>query len=294
MSSGAIIAIGVVVLVVLAVLLLAGAARRRDTGEAVGGLSRETRKRDKGAAPSTPPASAASGRSVEKAAAIERREPSKAVVKASSGEVAPWVPPDPETLGVSRRQFLNRGIITLTSLSLASFGLSLIGFLWPSTSGGFGGKIHIGKAEDISAAITAGKGFAYYPEARMWVTAYPASALEKAKKVSAYPPTVIAGMEKGFVFLYQKCVHLGCRVPNCPTSQWFECPCHGSQYSRVGEKKGGPAPRGLDRFTPEISGDDISVITSTTGIVLGPPIGTNTTGQEAEGPHCISGGTHKA
>ena len=28
-----------------------------------------------------------------------------------------------------------------------------------------------------------------------------------------------------------------------------------------------------------------------TGIIIqGPPIGTNTTGQEAEGPHCITGG----
>jgi cytochrome b6-f complex iron-sulfur subunit len=176
------------------------------------------------------------------------------------------------------------------SFSLATFGLSLIGFLWPSSSGGFGGKVRVGKISDIKAAVAAGKGFGYFPEARMWVTEYPSTALEKAKKVSAYTPPVIAGMEAGFVFLYQKCVHLGCRVPNCTTSQWFECPCHGSQYNRVGEKKGGPAPRGLDRFTPEITGDLISVNTSTSGIVLGPPIGTNTTGQEAEGPHCVGGG----
>ena len=55
-------------------------------------------------------------------------------------------------------------------------------------------------------------------------------------------------MEAGYTALYQKCVHLGCRVPECKTSQWFECQCHGSQYNRNGEKKGGPAPRGLDRF----------------------------------------------
>ena len=54
--------------------------------------------------------------------------------------------------------------------------------------------------------------------------------------------------EQGIVALYQKCPHLGCRVPECVTSQWFECPCHGSQYNQVGEKKGGPAPRGMDRF----------------------------------------------
>ena len=289
MSSGAIIGIGIAVLAVLAVLLLAGAARRRDTGEAIGDLSRETRKRDRGKTPlatETP----ADGRAVEKSAALERREPSKEVVKATAADVTPWVPPDPETLGVSRRQFLNRGIVTLMSFSLATFGLSLIGFLWPSSAGGFGGKVRVGTIADIKATIAAGKGFGYFPEARMWVTEYPSTALEKAKKVSAYTAPVIAGMEQGFVFLYQKCVHLGCRVPNCPTSQWFECPCHGSQYNRVGEKKGGPAPRGLDRFTPEFSGDVVTVNTSATGIILGPPIGTNTTGQEAEGPHCVGGG----
>jgi cytochrome b6-f complex iron-sulfur subunit len=295
MSSGAIIAVGVGVLVVLAVVLIAGAARRRDTGDAIGGLSRETRKRDKSRKATAPlplptTAAPATGAAVEKAAAIERREPSTAVVKSTGGEVAPWVPPDPETLGVTRRQFLNRGVVTLMTFSSAAFGLTMIGFLWPEGSGGFGGKIAVGKLDDIQATITAGKGFGYFPEARMWVTNYPSSALEKAKKVSAYTPPIIAGMEKGFVFLYQKCVHLGCRVPSCVTSQWFECPCHGSQYNRVGEKKGGPAPRGLDRFTPTFTGDSVTVDTSTSGIVLGPPIGTNTTGQEAEGPHCVSGG----
>ena len=92
----------------------------------------------------------------------------------------------------------------------------------------------------------------------------------------------------GFVPLYQKCVHLGCRVPWCQTSQWFECPCHGSKYNQVGEKKGGPAPRGLDRFAGEVSGSTLIVDTGT--IIQGPPIGTNTTGQEAEGPNCISAG----
>ena len=31
-------------------------------------------------------------------------------------------------------------------------------------------------------------------------------------------------------------------------------------------------------------------LTVDTGVIIqGPPIGTNTTGQEAEGPHCVSG-----
>ena len=287
MSNGALIAIGAGVLVVLAVILFAAVARRRDTGEAIGSLSRETIRRDRGTPPVVVAQPAPTGREIERSVALERREPSTELDKTGSGAVAPWVPPDPEVLGVTRRQFLNRGVITLTVFGLSAFGASLIGFLWPSSSGGFGSKIRVNKA-DINAGIAAGKGFYYVPEARMWVTAYPTSALEKAKKVTAYTAPVIAGMEAGYTFLYQKCVHLGCRVPNCVTSQWFECPCHGSQYNRNGEKKGGPAPRGLDRFAVEVAGD--AFVVNTGQIILGPPIGTNTTGQEAEGPHCISGG----
>jgi cytochrome b6-f complex iron-sulfur subunit len=176
---------------------------------------------------------------------------------------------------------------TLMGVSLAGFGGAVLAFLWPQLSGGFGSKINIGTVSDIAKAIRDNGNFYYVPEGRAWITAYPVESLPKAKKI--YPASVTDGMEQGgIVALYQKCVHLGCRVPNCPTSQWFECPCHGSQYNRVGEKKGGPAPRGLDRFAVSVGGGSITIDTGT--IILGPPIGTNTTGQEAEGPHCVGGG----
>ncbi|MGQ0616963.1 MAG: ubiquinol-cytochrome c reductase iron-sulfur subunit [Acidimicrobiia bacterium] len=279
-SGGLVVGIGVVVLGLLAVLLVAGAARRRDTDDATGDLSRETRARDKEAAGDKPKPS----RQVRKAANAER---SGAVVKASSGAVAPWVPPDPEALGVSRRRFLNRAVGVMTAFSLSAFFASILGFLWPPGTGGFGSKIRFSKA-DLDAGIETGEGFGYFPEARMWVTVYPAAGLAKAEAV--YGPEVVAGMRAGYNFLYQKCVHLGCRVPECKTSQWFECPCHGSQYNRVGERKGGPAPRGMDRFATEVDGDSFIVDTGT--VIQGPPLGTNTTGQEAEGPHCIGAAEH--
>jgi cytochrome b6-f complex iron-sulfur subunit len=74
-------------------------------------------------------------------------------------------------------------------------------------------------------------------------------------------------------------------VPWCQTSQWFECPCHGSKYNRVGEKRGGPAPRGMDRFVLAVSGGNIVVDTGT--VIQGPPIGTDTTGQGQEGAPCV-------
>jgi cytochrome b6-f complex iron-sulfur subunit len=280
--------IAIPVLVLLAAILLVSAARRRDTGEAVGSLSRETVKRDRNArkGATTEEVPAPSGRDVERSTALERRQASTALATTGSAAPVPWTPPDPETMGVNRRQFLNRSVLGVSGFGLSAFGVAIIGFLWPSSSGGFGSKIRVGTFDEIRQKISDGSGFAYYPEGRMWVTEYPESALDKARKI--YAPPVLAGMEAGFVALYQKCVHLGCRVPSCPTSQWFECPCHGSQYNRVGEKKGGPAPRGLDRFATDPSGGVFNVDTGT--IFQGPPIGTNTTGQEAEGPHCIGGG----
>ncbi|HEY3239322.1 MAG TPA: Rieske 2Fe-2S domain-containing protein, partial [Acidimicrobiia bacterium] len=160
------------------------------------------------------------------------------------------------------------------------------GFLWPSRTGGFGGTVKVPeKLEDVIEAINEKRTPFYVPEARSYLAAYPKSALPKAQKV--YKDPVLAGMKDGIVALFQKCPHLGCRVPWCATSQWFECPCHGSKYNRVGEKKGGPAPRGMDRW-PVVVGSDGSITINTSGsAVQGPPIGTNTTGQEAEGPNCV-------
>ena len=281
--------IAIPVLVVLAGILVVASARRRDTGTAIGMLARETRKRDRGTVvPSDDEGTVLSGREVERSVALEQRQASTAVATVDAKPPVAWVPPDPETVDLTRRQFFNRGIVTFMLVGLSGFGASLLAFLWPKLGGGFGSVINLGSASSIDAKIDEGGGFAYYPEGRMWVTHYPASALGAARSV--YSPPEVTGMELGYTALYQKCVHLGCRVPECKTSQWFECQCHGSQYNRNGEKKGGPAPRGLDRFPVTGSASSISVDTGT--IIQGPPIGTNTTGQEAEGPHCVTGGSH--
>jgi cytochrome b6-f complex iron-sulfur subunit len=293
MSGTTVLLIAVPVLVLLTAILVFAALRRRETDDVIGRLSRETVSRDRArderereaeAGPLPPPPT---GRDVEAAAVAARQpSPSREVVRATPAPPAEWVPPDEETVGVTRRQFLNRSIVGAMTFSLTAFGAATIGFLWPSGSGGFGSKIRVGSLDDIVQQIRDNNGFLYVPEGRMWITEYPSSALDKAR--ATYSPPELAGMEAGVIALYQKCVHLGCRVPSCETSQWFECPCHGSQYNQVGEKKGGPAPRGLDRFAMSVDGGTLTVDTGI--IITGPPIGTNTTGQEAEGPHCISAG----
>ena len=53
---------------------------------------------------------------------------------------------------------------------------------------------------------------------------------EYSAAAKVYDPALVAGMRIGFVALSQRCPHQGCAVPWCPSSQWFECPCHGSRF----------------------------------------------------------------
>lgn len=296
MSTAAIIAIAVGAVVVLAAVSFFTLARRSDVRGA-GALSGETLERDKAQRKESRAYEAAATSGATRSAAEAEAEGRAA--RGPSTEVAtvddepalvPWTAPDPEAMGVSRRQFFNRATVTMMTAGLGTFAAAaFVGFLWPTGTGGFGGSVPVGKLANIKDGIKSGNGFFYAPEARSWITEYPAEALPVARTI--YPENLLTAMEEGIVVLSQKCPHLGCRVPQCDTSQWFECQCHGSQYNRVGEKKGGPAPRGMDRHPASISASG-DVVIDTGTVVPGPSIGVNTTGQEAEGPNCTSDGTH--
>jgi cytochrome b6-f complex iron-sulfur subunit len=256
-----VVAIAIIVIIAVGLVTVLVFAADREP-RAIGSLSRETRHRETG-----------------RVRAGEARVPA---IVADRG-VTRWERVDEEEVGVSRRKFINRSLLAVVGLSLAGFGAASLGYLWPTGSSGFGGKILAGKVSDILDYINSHRAPFYVPAARGYLVEYPAPDLPAAKKV--YSAVTYAGMEQGFVALYQRCPHLGCRVPFCPTSQWFECPCHGSKYNRVGEKKAGPAPRGMDRFAITIAGGRITI--NTNDIELGPPIGTNTTHQQQGGPLCV-------
>jgi cytochrome b6-f complex iron-sulfur subunit len=288
MSDNGVLFVAIPIIVGLAAVLIVTTARRADRRRAVGTLSWETRRRDRsGIGPAADRGSGpgVTGREIERRAVLARR--GDEIDRTPTTTPAAYVSPDPEQIGFTRRQFFNRAQVTLMNVGLGAFGLSIVAFLWPNLGGGaFGSKITAGTLDEVRQGIADGNGFLYLPAGRTWITEYPAAALAKAEQ--QYDTTVVDGMRAGFVALYQKCPHLGCRVPECLSSQWFECPCHGSQYNRVGEKKGGPAPRGMDHFVLTVSGGSVSVDTSK--VIPGAAIGTNTTGQEAEGPHCVSAG----
>lgn len=58
----------------------------------------------------------------------------------------------------------------------------------------------------------------------------------------------LSNSENGLVALYKVCTHLGCLYDWVQAETRYECPCHGSKYTRDGTWIEGPAPRSLDRF----------------------------------------------
>jgi cytochrome b6-f complex iron-sulfur subunit len=285
-----VLVIAIAALLLLAAVAVLASARRRAndaSGTVTGTLAGETRQRDREAEASA----TTDGQAVATAEARERSDATKGDLVAAGAAPAKRTerqPVDEEAIGISRRQFFNRGIVLSLALAIGAFGAAALAFLYSKSTGGFGSKVEVDKNLKDVLAFTSEKKEPYYvPEARTYLVPYPVEDVPKAKQVPQYEK-LIPNMEQGIVAIYQKCVHLGCKVPWCASSQWFECPCHGSKYSRVGEKRGGPAPRGLDYFVISISGSGAMAI-DTAVVLPGAPIGTDTTGQGAEGPPCVGG-----
>jgi cytochrome b6-f complex iron-sulfur subunit len=124
----------------------------------------------------------------------------------------------PEEAGVSRRQFFNRALTATFGSFVAVLGIELLAFMWPRLKGGFGASIDAGSVSDLIAATRTPDGGvvpAFIPEARAYVVPVDDSNLSDQFEGKS----VAAG---GLMALYQRCVHLGCRVPWCATAQGFE------------------------------------------------------------------------
>jgi cytochrome b6-f complex iron-sulfur subunit len=170
---------------------------------------------------------------------------------------------DPSAVGVTRRQFFNRSLVGLGGLGVTGLGGAVLAFLWPHSSVGFGSKIDLGRIGDVTTRVRDAHQPLYVKEGRFYL-------VERGGELLA---------------LYQRCTHLGCRVPFCASSGWFECGCHAAMFNVVGEHTAGPAPRGLDRFPIDIVQGTVRV--NTGNLLTGPPVGTETPGNEPIGPHCV-------
>ncbi len=188
-----------------------------------------------------------------------------------------------DAAGVTRRQFLNRAYFAAVLVGLSNFALASLDYLWPRGGGGLGSKISVGDAETLRNQLTTSRNPIFIPDGFFWLMTYEGQPAA-ANKIPAYVTANV--VQTGFMAIYRKCVHLGCSVPFCNTSEWFECPCHGSKYSINGEYRSGPAPRSLDRFRVDIVGG--KVVVDTSNIITGPPRGTVTSQPQPEGVHCVT------
>lgn len=190
---------------------------------------------------------AAKAASTEMVAPVEAEElPTTPAMVVQAEEIRRVVEVSPAEAGVSRRMFFTRALAGSFFSYLGVLGLASLAFFWPKVSGGFGSDVDAGPIADIKDTISQADGSilpVFLPEARAWIV--PADSTAGTQFADNFTE---AG---GLMALWQKCVHLGCSVPWCQTSQGFECPCHGSKYNAFGEYQDGPAPRNLDRFIVE-------------------------------------------
>lgn len=286
-STSIFILIMVVAAAIAAVGIIAVAARRKDSDGAAtqGEFDRKAVKAD-----------AAKRRAVQSIASGETDNDAIGSVATATMVEAPaeyvddkpHVEISPNEYGVTRRKFFNRAIGAVFGLFMLQFTLASLAFIWPKLKGGFGTPIKAGSFEALKAeSFQAGKVFpVFVPAAQSWVVPFNLEELEGSSFEAT--PFVVAGGESdgvGLMALWQRCVHLGCRVPSCESSQGFECPCHGSKYNRHGEYEDGPAPRNLDRFA--VSVDAAGQLVIDTGTVVQSARSKNKTASFPQGPFCV-------
>jgi cytochrome b6-f complex iron-sulfur subunit len=175
--------------------------------------------------------------------------------------------------GISRRRLLRVSIGGGMLLWFTEVLAGTIGFLWPNLKGGFGGVVKIGTLDDIKLAnssLPIGEGFpAYVQDARAFIVLFDPGRQQFVPGEDEHGE----GSALNVRALYQRCPHLGCKPNPCLKNFWFECPCHGSRYDRLGQKaagvKYGPAPRSMDRFKATVE-DDGTLVLDTSKITLGP------------------------
>jgi cytochrome b6-f complex iron-sulfur subunit len=288
MSGDQLLLVGIAVLALAAAVGAFAIAARRSGVDWRKSLSDETRAADRSTAVDLPSVPVESDEpepepSVLPIGAAEQMVEEPAAVAVQVETEQRLVEVSPEESGVTRRQFFNRALGVTFGTFSGLLGTSMLAFAWPRISGGFGSDVNAGQVTDLLAQAINADGSVtpvFVPEARAYVVPGPP---QLSDEFAGKP--VEAG---GVMALWQKCVHLGCRVPWCSTSQGFECPCHGSKYNGIGEYNAGPAPRNLDRFAVEVTDGGELIIK--TGTVVETPRAFQPSVSYPQGPSCIGGG----
>ena len=130
--------------------------------------------------------------------------------------------------GINRREFMSYAWAGALGLLTLESGLATYQFMYPRfREGEFGGKFLLGNPDILPQIGIDPEG---NTSGKFW----------------------LINTDEGPRALYMVCTHLGCLYKWEPSNNRFECPCHGSKFSREGHYIEGPAPRSLDQFLIEI------------------------------------------
>ncbi|MCB0060803.1 MAG: Rieske 2Fe-2S domain-containing protein [Caldilineaceae bacterium] len=154
---------------------------------------------------------------------------------------------DPEAQAraeMTRREFITYAWGAALGLLAVETGLMSYFFMYPRfRAGEFGGQFFLTQADVPS--------------------------LEAAPVPETAGKFWLVNTDEGPRALYMVCTHLGCLYKWEASNNRFECPCHGSKFSKDGFYIEGPAPRSLDQF--EITGENAEVIVDTGKKIVGSP-----------------------
>ena len=295
------IVVGIVVVLALAVVALLVSGRRHST---TGRLSRETQKRDTTAGGSAVPAEAAPEGEESVAAlsgdARSRADDARRAIESGDSPVPDATGSVPATTAQRRRSGTSRSTRTRSASAAVSSSTGRssrrpasasarsvsprIAFLWPSAVGGAGTKITVGSEADAKAAFDNKEPF-YNAGAKTYIVAYPKQDLPKAKKIPAYA-RCFAGHGAGLRRAVPEV-----RAPRVPRAVVRRARS-GSSAPATARSTTGSARSAVARrpaaSTGSCSRSPAATSSSTPAtIIVGPPIGTDTTGQSPEGAPCV-------
>lgn len=137
----------------------------------------------------------------------------------------------------SRRTFLRNALMGSVAVAAAGAGAGIYAYSSPEQRDGFGTRFVVPK-DEIPAV---GADPVVNEDGRFW----------------------LINNEDGVLALYWRCTHLGCTVPwsgGANPNRVFQCPCHGSTFTRYGERTAGPAPRPLDLMNTWVTTDGDLVV----------------------------------
>ena len=285
MSPAAIITIAVVVIVVLA-------GHRARHGRPPGRRSRRRCVEPRDATP----------RQGRRDRSARRRRPvapsSAPSAEARSTGLVPAAPSTPAGLGRARRGRTSVSAVvssstappsSLTGAGLTTFAAAgFVAFLWPTAQGGFGGKINVGKIDDVVVQHPVQRRLLLQRHGAFVGHAVPdrrrAEGQERADLQAACSPAWRTASSPSTRSARTSVA--ACRSASAASGS----SARATARSTTASARRRAAPRRAawiaSRLVVSNTGD---VVIDTGTVYPGPPIGTNTTGQEAEGPHCIGG-----